>query len=105
MLFISVISLHEIEIGVLRAERSDPEEGVLLRAWVEIGLKPTFVDRLLNVDLKVSLLAAGLHVPDPAPVRDSLIGATALVHGLTMVTRDLRGFSRFTGLEVLNPWT
>lgn len=105
LLFISVISLHEIEIGVLRAERSDKEKGAMLRAWMEIGLKPTFADRLLDVDLKISLMAAQWHVPDPAPVRDSLIGATALAHQLKVVTRDVRDYSRFPDLEVLNPWS
>lgn len=105
LMFISVISLHEIEIGVLRAERSDQRKGAMLRTWLESGLKPAFADRILNVDLEVSLSAARLQVPDPAPVRDSLIGATALVHGLAMVTRDVRDFSRFPDVEVVNPWT
>jgi toxin FitB len=105
LMFISVISLYELEIGVLRAERSDQKKGAMLRAWLEAGPKPTFANRILDVDLEVSVLAAGLHVPDPAPLRDSLIGATAIAHGLTVVTRDVRDFNRFPDLEVLNPWT
>ena len=105
LLFLSAISVYEVEIGALRAERSDQQKGSILRAWLETGLKPTFANRILDVDLEVALLAAGLHVPDPAPVRDSLIGATALAHGLRVVTRDVRDFSRFPGVEVINPWT
>lgn len=105
LMFISVVSIYEVEIGVLRAERSDREKGAILRAWLDTGLKPTFADRTLDVGLEVSLLAAGLHVPDLAPFRDSLIAATAQVHNLTVVTRDTRDFSRFSDVEVLNPWT
>jgi hypothetical protein len=105
LMFISVVSIYEIEIGVLRAERSDQKKGAMLRAWLETGLKPAFANRILDVNLEVSLLAAGLHVPDPAPLRDSLIGATAIAHGLTVVTRDVRDFTPFPDLAVLNPWT
>jgi predicted nucleic acid-binding protein len=57
------------------------------------------------VDERVARRAAALHVFDPAPFRDALIGATALVHGMTVVTRDLKDFQRFGQLDILNPWT
>ena len=56
------------------------------------------------MDERVTRRAAALHVPDPAPFRDALIGATALVHDMAVVTRDVNDFHRFSGLEVLNPW-
>lgn len=105
LIFVSVISIHELEHGVLLAERSDAAKGELLRAWLDNSVVPAFVERILPVDLDVAVRAAGLHVPDPAPVRDSLIGATALVHGMIVVTRNTRDFERFPNLEIVNPWT
>jgi predicted nucleic acid-binding protein len=104
-LFLSAITLHELEHGVLLAERSDPERGKVLRAWLDQGVAAAFVERVLPVDETVARRAAGLHVPDPAPFRDALIGATALVHHLAVVTRNVKDFDRFAGLQVLNPWT
>ena len=90
---------------MLLAERTDAAKGELLRAWLDDSVVPAFVERILPVDLDVAVRAAGLHVPDPAPVRDSLIGATALVHGMIVVTRNTRDFERFPNLEIVNPWT
>lgn len=104
-MFISVITLHELEYGVLLAERSDQEKGTVLRQWLDHGVLPAFGDRVLAVDETVALRAAALHVPDPAPIRDAFIGATALVHDMTVVTRNLRDFDRFEGLETIDPWT
>lgn len=103
-LFISVITIHELEHGVLLMERSDPAQGALLRAWLDDSVTAAFKRRVLPVDERVARRAAALHVPDPAPFRDGLIGATALVHEMTVVTRDLKDFQRFEGLDVLNPW-
>ncbi len=105
LMFMSVISLHELEQGVLLSERVDPAKGGLLRDWLDNSVVPAFVDRILPVDVAVVLRAAALHVPDPAPFRDALIGATGLVHGLTVVTRNVGDFARFDELPVLNPWT
>lgn len=104
-LFISAITLHELEHGVLLLERSDPAQGALLREWLDHSVAAAFRDRVLPVDEQVARRAAALHVPDPAPFRDSLIGATALVHDMTIVTRDLKDFHRFDELEVLDPWS
>jgi predicted nucleic acid-binding protein len=103
-LFISAITIHELEHGVLLAERADPTRGALLRRWLEESVPRAFEGRVLPVDDQVARRAAALHVPDPAPFRDALIGATALVHGLVMVTRNARYFERFARLHVHNPW-
>ena len=105
LMFMSVISLHELEHGVLLAERRDPTRGDVLRQWLDASVVAAFADRLLPVDEHVARRAAALHVPDPAPFRDALIAATAQVHGMTVVTRNVGDFGRFAGLEVTNPWT
>ena len=103
-LFISAITIQELEHGVLLTERSDPAQGAVLREWLDESVAAAFSGRVLPVDERVARCAAALHVPDPAPFRDALIGATALVHGMTVVTRDRKDFERFEGLDVFNPW-
>ncbi|MGB5834522.1 MAG: type II toxin-antitoxin system VapC family toxin [Thiohalocapsa sp.] len=103
-LFISVVSVQELEIGVLLKERKDEAQGRLLRTWLDQHVLPAFADRILPVDTAVARMSAKLHVPDPRPVRDTLIAATALVHGLTAVTRNLADFSP-TGVSTLDPWS
>jgi len=90
---------------VLLAERADPAKGALMRQWLDNRVVPAFVDRIVSVDAAIARCAAALHVPDPAPLRDALIAATAIEHDMTMVTRNVRDFERFDGLEILNPWT
>ena len=102
-LYVSVISVQELEIGVLLAERRDPAQGALLRAWLNGHVLPAFADRIVSVDTAVAQRSARLHVPDPRPVRDGLIAATALVHGMTVVTRNVADFEP-TGVPILNPW-
>ncbi|EYD75328.1 Plasmid stability-like protein [Rubellimicrobium mesophilum DSM 19309] len=102
-MFLSVISLQELEIGVLLKERSDPAQGAVLRRWLEDQVIPAFAARMLPVDTAVALRSAALHVPDPRPVRDGLIAATALVHGLRVVTRNIADFQPM-GVDVLDPW-
>ena len=91
-LYLSVISLMEIELGVLRIERRDAAQGAKLRTWMDRYVLPEFVDRTLPVDAAVALRCAALHVPDPRSERDALIAATALVHGMTVVTRNTVDF-------------
>ena len=102
-LYLSVVTIQEIEIGVLLAERRDPTQGAIFRAWLNDHVLPAFSGRILPVDTAVALRSAKLHVPDPCPVRDGLIAATALVHGMTVVTRNVADFAP-TGVLVLNPW-
>ena len=103
-MFVSAITIHELEHGVLLLERSDPDQGAVLRTWLDRSVAAAFDGRVLVVDEQVARRAASLHVPDPAPFRDALIGGTALTHGMTVVTRDRKDFERFHGLDVLNPW-
>ncbi len=103
-LFVSSITIHELEHGVLLAERADPPKGAVLRRWLDDSVVAAFDQRVLAVGATVARRAAALHVPDPAPFRDALIGASALVHGMTFVTRNIRDFVRFDGLDTLDPW-
>lgn len=102
-LYLSVITVQELEIGILLAERRDPMQGAMLRTWMDAHVLPAFSGRILNVDVAVSMRSARLHVPDPQPVRDGLIAATALVHGMAVVTRNVADFA-MTGVKILNPW-
>ena len=103
-LYLSAITIQELEIGVLLAERRDPTQGSVFRAWLDGHVLPAFTGRILAVDTAVAQRSARLHVPDPRPVRDALIAATALVHGMTVVTRNVADFEP-TGVSILNPWT
>ncbi len=103
MLYLSVITVMELEIGVVQRERRDPGQGAMLRDWLEAQVLPAFDGRILPVDLAVARLCARLHSPDPRPERDALIAATGLSHGLTVVTRNIGDF-QVTGVKLLNPW-
>jgi len=102
-LYLSVITLQELEIGVLLAERRDPLQGAVFRVWLDRHVLPAFAGRVLPVDAAVAWRSAQLHVPNPQPVRDGLIAATALVHGMTVVTRNTADFLP-TGVRLRNPW-
>jgi predicted nucleic acid-binding protein len=102
-LFLSSISILELEIGILLVERRDPVQGKLLRSWMDGHVLPTFNNRILAVDTAVAQRCAALHVPNPRSDRDAVIAATAFVHGLTVVTRNVQDFEP-TGVAILNPW-
>jgi predicted nucleic acid-binding protein len=102
-LFLSVITLMEVELGVLRVERRDPRQGHILRKWVQQDLLPQFNRRILPVTTDIAIRCAALHVPNPRPRHDALIAATALVHNMTVVTRDIADFEP-TGVQLINPW-
>jgi predicted nucleic acid-binding protein len=101
--FLSAISILEIELGALLVARKDAAQGAVLRTWIDDQILPRFEGRILAVDTTVAQRCARLHVPDPRAERDALIAATALVHGLTVVTRNVADFQP-TGVAVLNPW-
>jgi predicted nucleic acid-binding protein len=102
-LFLSAIAVLELERGVLLVERRDQTQGARLRTWLEERVLPAFDDRILAVDTTVARRCAALHVPDPRSDRDALIAATALVHGLIVVSRNIADFAA-TGVRLLNPW-
>ena len=102
-LHISVVTVLELERGVLAIERRDQPQGVRLRAWLEAHVIEPFRERTLPIDVAKARRCAMLHVPNPRPERDALIAATALVHGMTIVTRNVSDFE-VTGVSLLNPW-
>ena len=102
-LFVSAITIMELELGVLSIERKDAKQGALLRAWLEQHVGPEFSSRTLPVDTAVAQRCARLHVPDKRSERDALIAATALVHGMAVVTRNVDDFKP-TGVPVVSPW-
>lgn len=101
--FVSVMTVLELELGILRLEGRDPVQGSTMRGWMERQVLPAFAGRVLPIDTAVAQRCASLHVPDPRPERDAFIAATALVHGMTVVTRNARDFQA-TGVTTLNPW-
>ena len=103
LLFLSAVTVLELEIGVLLVERRDPSQGSALRSWLDTRVLPAFTDRILPVDTAVARRCARLHVPHRRSDRDALIAATALVHQLTIVTRNVEDFAP-TGAKLLNPW-
>ncbi|MCZ8272682.1 MAG: type II toxin-antitoxin system VapC family toxin [Microcystis sp. LE19-4.1E] len=103
LLFISAITVLELEQGVLLVERRDAKQGMALRTWLDSQVMPEFSSRILSIDADVARRCASLHVPDPRSERDALIAATALVHGLTVATRNIADFDK-TGVRLINPW-
>jgi predicted nucleic acid-binding protein len=103
-IFLSVITLLELELGALSIARKDEAQGRVLRSWIDDQILPRFEGRMLAIDAAVALRCASLHVPDRRAERDALIAATALVHGMTIVTRNVADFER-TGVQILNPWS
>ena len=102
-LFLSSITVLELEFGTLRLERRDAAQGAIFREWLERNVLPSFRDHTLPIDTAVAQRCAALHVPDRKPERDAFIGATALVHGMIVATRNVAGFIPM-GVPVLNPW-
>jgi toxin FitB len=102
-LYVSVITLMELELGVLWLERRDAAQGAVLRGWLRDHVLPEFAGRAVAVDEAVAIRAAGLHTPDPRPDRDAYIAASALVHSMRVVTRNTADFEPM-GVAVLNPW-
>ena len=102
-LFLSAICILELEKGVLALERKTPPQGSALRAWLT-GVRATFAGRILPFTDKTAMLCAAMHVPNPRSDRDAMIAATALEHGMTVVTRNVADFTG-TGVQLINPFT
>jgi hypothetical protein len=102
-LYLSAISVLELELGVLQVERRDAAQGAMLRTWLENQVMGAFDGRILPVNAVIAKRCAQLHVPDPRAERDALIAATALTHGLIVVTRNVADFET-TDVDLINPW-
>ena len=102
-MYISVVSILEIRLGILAVQRKDTAQADVLEGWLSRQVIPAFAGRIIPIDLAVAIRCAELHVPPPRPDRDALIAATALVHGMTVATRNIRDFLP-TGVAVYNPW-
>lgn len=102
-LFISSITVLELEIGILQMIRKDKKQGEQLQKWLNDQVLPSFDERILPLDLSVARQCAVLHVPDPKSDRDAIIAATALVHHLIIATRNVKDFN-IKGVKVFNPW-
>ena len=102
-LYLSAITILEIELGALSVERRDRAQGRVLRSWIDDQILPRFQGRILPVDTAVAVRCAKLHVPDRRSEHDALIAAMALVHGMDVVTRNVVDFERM-GVRTLNPW-
>lgn len=102
-LYISVITILELERGILQKERRDAQQGAMLRTWMERHVRPAFANRILPVNDAVATRCAGLHIPDPRNEADALIAATGLVLGMTVATRNTKDFAD-TGVPLIDPW-
>jgi toxin FitB len=103
LLYLSAITLFELELGALQVARRDPRQGQALRSWIDDGVRRAFRGRIIPADEIVALRAAAFNIPNPKPMHDAFIGATAAEHGLSIVTRNVRDFQGM-GIEIINPW-
>jgi len=101
--YLSALTLGEIRRGIESIRRRDEPSAVALEQWLS-RLRESFSGRILTVDAAIADRWDALDVPDRLPVVDGLLAATALVHGLTLVTRNVRDIQR-TGAQVLDPFS
>ena len=101
--YVSCITIMELDVGALAIIRKDKVQGEILNRWINNHVLPFFKDRILPIDTEIARRCATLHVPNPRGDRDALIAATALVNGMTVVTRNVADFAP-TGVPILNPW-
>lgn len=104
MLYLSVVTVLELEMGILSMERRDHYQGTLLRRWLEDQVLPAFDGRILSIDTAVARKCAGLHVPNKRAERDAMIAATALIYRMKVVTRNVGDFDQSV-IELVNPWS
>ena len=101
-LFLTAISILELEKGVMALEQRTPPQGAALRVWLA-GVRASFAGRILPFTDNTATLCAAMHVPNPRSDRDAMIAATALEHGMTVVTRNVADFVG-TGVLLVNPF-
>lgn len=101
---LSVITIKEIEFGILLLARRDFRQSLVHRAWLDHQILPRFQRQIIDIDLRIALEAAALEAPNPRSTADSLIAATALVHDLTVVTRNVAHF-RPMGVRLIDPFS
>lgn len=101
-LFLSAITILELELGIQALERRTPPQGSALRSWLT-GVRAAFAGRVLPFGENTAAMCASLHIPNPRSERDAMIAATALEHKFTVVTRNVVDFEA-TGVALINPW-
>jgi toxin FitB len=101
-LFVSVITMHELKLGILLAKRKDADKASVYESWYD-QVALVFKDKILPIDIHVIHHSAQLNVPNPRPISDCLIAATALANNLVIVTRNTKHFEG-TGVRLINPW-
>lgn len=102
-LFLSAITILELEMGILALQRRTPPQGSALRLWLS-GVREAFAGQILPFTGTTAMVCASLHVPNPRSERDAMIAATAIEHSFTVVTRNISDFAD-TGVALINPWT
>lgn len=102
-LFLSAITILELERGILSMQRRDGAQGSRLRAWMDSRVRPEFSERVISIDDAIATRCAHLHIPDRRNEADAIIAATALVHALAVVTRNIHDFQG-TGVVLVDPW-
>ena len=103
-MYLSVVTIMEVELGIALLERRDSRQAGVLRLWLHEKVMPSFTGRVLPVDTAIAVRCARLHVPETKSERYAWIAATGLAHDLTVVTRNLADFAG-TGVTLLDPWT
>lgn len=102
-LFLSAITILELERGILSIQRRDAAQGSRLRTWMDSRVRPEFSERVISIDDTIATRCAHLHIPDRRNEADAIIAATALVHGFAIVTRNIQNFQG-TGVVLVDPW-
>ncbi len=102
-MFVSAITIMEIEKGILQISRKDALQGNMLRGWFTQMVLREFTGRVLPFDTETAIHCASLHVPDQRSANDAMIAATAYRHDMTVVTRNVKDFEEL-GVKLLNPW-
>ncbi|MDR0593325.1 MAG: type II toxin-antitoxin system VapC family toxin [Bifidobacteriaceae bacterium] len=101
--FLSVVTIHEIERGIVLVERRDPASGWSLRSWLDQAVLAGYAGRIIDVDVEIARRAAALFGARTRPLADAFLAATALIRDLTLATRNVRDFED-TGVTLINPF-